>query len=75
MANDYAAAHPGEDAINTFIEISKNPVLLRRASFGKYVGKTFEEIAANDRGYLEWMSALPDKDEDFIYTVNHYLGK
>jgi DNA polymerase III epsilon subunit-like protein len=75
MANDYAATHPGEDALSAFVTISKNPILLRRASFGKYIGKTFEEIAATDRGYLEWMSSLPDKDEDFVYTVNHYLKK
>ena len=52
-------------AIQAFITISKNPVLLRRAMFGKYVGKTFEEIKVADSGYLQWMSSLADKDEDF----------
>jgi DNA polymerase III epsilon subunit-like protein len=80
MLAEYMAdpAHTGiskTDAIEAFVTISKNPILLRRASFGKYAGKTFEEIAATDRGYLQWMSTLADKDEDFAYTVNHYLEK
>jgi DNA polymerase III epsilon subunit-like protein len=74
LATDYAAKHPGEDAVEAFINISKNPVLLRRASFGKYAGKTFEEIKTVDVGYLQWMSSLADKDEDFLYTVNYYLN-
>jgi exodeoxyribonuclease X len=76
MANEYAAAHntSPEETIDRFVEISKNPVLLRRANFGKYIGKTFEEIKTADRPYLEWMGSLKDKDEDFLYTVSHYLS-
>jgi exodeoxyribonuclease X len=75
MANEYASIHntSPEETINAFVEISKNPILLRRANFGKYTGKTFEEIKAADRPYLEWMGSLKDKDEDFLYTVTYYL--
>jgi len=77
MVIGYGNAHgvSEADAIEAFIEISRNPVLLRRAAFGKYAGKTFEEIKAADPGYLQWMSTLADKDEDFAYTVKYYLGK
>ena len=77
MFTEYGNAHGVSEAevIEAFITISKNPVLLRRASFGKYAGKTFEEIKAADPGYLQWMSTLTDKDEDFAYTVNHYSEK
>ncbi|MDR3581944.1 MAG: exonuclease domain-containing protein [Candidatus Pacebacteria bacterium] len=75
LATDYAATHDGADAVEAFLEISKNPVLLRRAPFGKYAGKTFEEIKTADPGYLQWMATLADKDEDFLYTVNYYLQK
>ena len=76
MLAEYAATYKISKAetIEKFIDISKNPVLLKQISFGKYAGKTFEEIKKNDRGYLEWMATtLKDKDEDFVYTVNYYL--
>ncbi len=60
-------------AIKAFADISANPVLLRRMTFGQYAGKTFAEVAAADRGYLQWLSTLKDKGEDFAYTVRHYL--
>jgi DNA polymerase III epsilon subunit-like protein len=60
-------------AIDAFVEISKQPTLLRRMNFGKYAGRTFAEVASSDRSYLEWLSSLGDKGEDFIYTVKHYL--
>lgn len=77
MLAEYATVHkisPAE-AIEKFIEISKNPVLLKQIAFGKYAGKTFEEIKTNDPAYIQWMATLTDKDEDFKYTVNHYLTK
>ena len=60
-------------AIDAFITISKTPTLLRRMNFGKYAGRTFAEVAGADRGYLEWMATLSDKDDDFKHTVKHYL--
>jgi exodeoxyribonuclease X len=74
MVQDYAATHTisENETIEKFIEISKNPVLLKQISFGKYAGKTFAEIKDADPSYLQWMATLKDKDEDFAYTVNYY---
>ena len=46
MLRDYAATHgiSEAEAIEKFVEISKNPILLKQINFGKYTGKTFEEI-------------------------------
>ena len=56
------------------IELSKKNVLLQKFEFGKYRGQFIEEIAYNDRGYLEWMLAnLADIDEDLQYSINYYL--
>lgn len=70
----------GEDkAIERMIEISSHPSLFKSIKFGKYNGKKIEEIISIDRGYLEWL--LTQKlesdqiDEDWIYTLKHYLGK
>lgn len=57
-------------AYDKMIEITKNPVLLKRMPFGKHKGIKFDEIPAD---YLEWLSGT-DLDEDMAYTVKHYLG-
>ena len=77
MLADYLKGHDGTDeaaVIDAFAEISRNPTLLRRVGFGKYADMTFAELAAKDRGYLEWMGTLADKGDDFKYTVQYYLG-
>lgn len=68
-----------DEAIEKMIDISSHPSLMNIFNFGKYNGKTVEEVANTDRGYLEWMLAQkeqnPDNEEDWIYTLRHYLGK
>lgn len=68
-----------EKAIEKMIDISSRPSLMNIFNFGKHNGKTIEEVARIDRGYLEWMLAQkeqnPDNEEDWIYTLKHYLGK
>lgn len=66
-------------AIQKMIEISSHPSLFRKFKFGKHNGKFIEEVASFDRGYLEWLLAQKldgdEIDEDWIYTLKHYLGK
>jgi len=72
-----------EKAILKMIEISATPSLYHKINFGKHKGKTVEEVANTDRGYLDWL--LNQKitqrdngegdDEDWIYTLNYYLKK
>ena len=68
-----------EQAIEKMIDISSRPSLMSIFNFGKHNGKTVEEVASIDRGYLEWMLAQkeqnPDNEEDWIYTIKSYLGK
>jgi len=55
-------------------ELSDTKVLMQKFSFGKYIGRYIEEIAMNDRGYLEWMLAsINDLDEDLRYSIDYYL--
>lgn len=67
------------EAIERMIEISSKPSLMNLFNFGKHNGKTVAEVADIDRGYLEWMLAQKeqnaDNEEDWIYTLKHYLGK
>jgi len=66
-------------AIEEMMRISKEPALIRTFRFGKYNGQKVENVANEDKGYLEWLlkSKLennPD-DEDWIYTLRHFLGQ
>ena len=67
------------EATEEMIEISSHPSLLRTFNFGKHTGKKIEEVLRSDRGYLEWLLAQKLNgdgiDEDWIYTLKHYLGK
>jgi exodeoxyribonuclease X len=67
-----------EVAIQEMIEISSRPTLFKTFIFGKYKGKPIEEVVQSDRGYLEWLynqklATNEDTDEDWIYTLEHYL--
>ncbi len=68
-----------EQAIKKMIEISSHPSILKTFNFGKHTGKTISEVSKIDPGYLDWLlksklESSPD-DEDWIYTLKHYLGK
>lgn len=68
-----------EDAIIKMIDISSRPSMMNIFSFGKYNGKTVKEVAGIDPGYLDWMLAQKqqneENEEDWIYTLKYHLGK
>lgn len=68
-----------ESALKKMIEISSHPSLLVNMNFGKHIGKKIKDVAKADPSYLEWLLAEKEKsdqiDEDWIYTLKHYLGK
>ena len=67
------------EAIAKMIEISSHPTLFKYINFGKYNGKELAEVAKIDPRYLEWLLAQKLEsdqiDEDWIYTLKHYLNK
>jgi exodeoxyribonuclease X len=68
-----------ESAIERMIEVSKLPTLFSKFNFGKYKDRLIDEVARADRRYLEWLlnSKLEnaDNEEDWIFTLRHYLEK
>lgn len=66
-----------DEAIDWMIDISKKPTLYRSIKFGKHAGKKFSDIAESDPGYLRWLlgqkEAEEELDENWIYTLKHYL--
>lgn len=70
-----------DKALEKMLEISSTPSLMKKFTFGKHMGKTVEEVAGTDRGYLEWLykqkkeDPSVTEDDDWLYTVKYYLSK
>lgn len=66
-----------EEVIKEMLEISARPTLFNTFNFGKYKDKSVAEVSETDRAYLEWLLAQkalnPEAEEDWIYTLEHYL--
>lgn len=56
-------------------QLSFEPVLLQKMSFGKYEGRYIEEILQIDPRYLEWVLGLDGLDEDLQYSIRHYFER
>jgi len=67
-----------EAALDAMTQISSRPLLFTTLRFGKYSGKRLEDIAKSDPSYLEWLlkqkEQNPSGEEDWIYTLKHYLS-
>lgn len=64
--------HPGKNPLDEMVRLSTLPVILKVINFGKYRGKTFEEIAKHDAGYLDWLSRNSD-DINIRATCQYWL--
>jgi len=80
--------HETEGVYRKMIELSKTPVKLKKITFGKHKGKTFEEVAKNEMSYLQWLKRERKKtpteqylnrdkpnqeEEDLDYTLRCYV--
>ena len=54
------------------MRLSVEPALLKKLNFGKYRDHYIEEVASQDRRYLEWL-LQQDIDEDLSFSIRHYL--
>jgi DNA polymerase III alpha subunit (gram-positive type) len=68
-----------EEIIKQMMELTETPILIKTFAFGKYVGKTFAEIAVQDKGYLQWLvnneTSKPEleQNQNLVYTLKFYL--
>ena len=58
-----------EKTAKEMVEITQDPVLLKRIPFGKHRGLPFTEVPRN---YLEWLKGRPDLDRDLKHTLEHH---
>lgn len=68
-----------EAAIAEMLDISSRPMVFTTFRFGKHNGKKIADVAESDPSYLEWLLAQkrqkPTGEEEWIYTLEHYLGR
>lgn len=61
-------------------ELSITPVLQKIFPFGKYIGKTFADVAQMDRAYLKWLfesetkKPQRDQNQNLVHTLRTHLG-
>ncbi len=67
---NYAGVNP----MQKLAELTQTPVLMKTFKFGKYKDREIAEIVNADRGYITWMRANLDLDEDMQFTLDHYLA-
>jgi DNA polymerase-3 subunit epsilon/exodeoxyribonuclease X len=57
----------GRDILEKMILLSNSPIRLSVLPWGKYKGKTFEEVKLQDKGYWNWLRGVEDKN--ILHTI------
>ena len=66
---------PQENPVEKMVDLTNTPIMIKTFRFGKHKGKSLEEVASSDAGYLRWMlSSMENLDEDMKYSINCVLG-
>ena len=70
-----SAEFPHDNPVEKMVELTSTPILVKNFRFGKHKGKSLEEVAREDAGYLRWMlSSMDNLDDDMRYSINTALG-
>ena len=65
---------PNENPVEKMVDLTNTPIMIKTFKFGKHKGKTLEEVALSDAGYLRWMlSSMDNLDDDLRYSINSVL--
>ena len=65
---------PGVNPMQKLAELTQTPVMMKTFKFGKYKDREIAEVTNEDRGYITWMRANLDLDEDMKFTLDYYLA-
>lgn len=67
-------SYPGENPVEKMVDLTNTPILVKTFRFGKHKGKSLQEVAIDDAGYLRWMLGnMENLDDDMRYSINYYL--
>ena len=76
LKDEVASQFPGENPVEKMVDLTATPILVKNFRFGKHKGKSLEEVAREDSGYLRWMlSSMENLDDDMRYSINTVLGQ
>ena len=65
---------PHANPVEKMVELTNTPIMIKTFRFGKHKGKTLQEVAQSDAGYLRWMLGnMENLDEDMKYSINAVL--
>ena len=67
--------YPQDNPVEKMVELTNTPVFYKKPlRFGKHKGKTLQELAIEDSGYLRWMLEKMDGlDDDMRYSIHKVL--
>ncbi|MHC1716778.1 MAG: exonuclease domain-containing protein [Candidatus Dojkabacteria bacterium] len=60
--------------VDNMITVSQEPQYIRSLNFGKYAGRTLEDVAKLDREYLEWLMGTVSDKEDLVWNIERVLN-
>ncbi len=70
-----ALEFPHANPVEKMVDLTNTPIMIKTFRFGKYKGKTLQEVASSDAGYLRWMlSSMENLDDDMRYSINTALA-
>ena len=76
LKEEVSKQFPDENPVEKMVDLTATPILVKTFRFGKYKGKSLEEVAREDSGYLRWMlSSMENLDDDVRYSINTALGQ
>lgn len=65
---------PQNNPMHTLAQLTKQPIFIKTFKFGKYKGRSIEEICDEDIGYINWFIKSMELDEDMKYTLDKIMG-
>ncbi len=67
--------YPHSNPVEKMVDLTNTPIIVKTFRFGKHKGKSLEEVASADAGYLRWvLSSMDNLDDDMRYSINLVLG-
>lgn len=68
------AKYPQNNPMQVLALLTKQPVFVKTFKFGKYKGRSVEEVCDEDIGYINWFMDNMELDEDMKYTLDKIMG-
>ena len=65
---------PQNNPMQVLAQLTLKPIFVKTFKFGKYKGRSIEEICDEDIGYINWFMKSMQLDEDMKYTLDKIMG-